>query len=1677
MLVFAKIKLNFAKNTSGRITGSYGVTVALANSNYAWRDDSTSPLTYTYTIDKIVVTIPTPDTTAIPYDGTEHTFSVAASDYYTSTPVTGTNAGTYTVTASLNDTTNYIWKDDTNAQKSFTFTIAKVTYDLTGIKWNYNGEPFVNNGEEHEVKLVKADGSELPALPAGKITLVYSNNKQAETGNYTAQATFTIVDTTNYEFTTGGTAINETSFVYEQDWSIIDKGTITASVADFSAGFKGDAYTLEASTLTVTAESSTGQTTEFTWYFSKTNDFSAQAASINVTNVNDSGTYYYMVVADNHEPATGSFVVNIKPATPIFELQLSTSSALEGDVVTATIVIKDVKGVVNPNIGYFTSIDYVNESNIVLYNNGNENTAGTADDAVLHTVTVQYKFYRNASTNYVQEWNDELSATVSVLPVAYLGGSSTYYGTIEKALLANTSGTIYVIPGRNPTIRTNCIIKSGVTLCLPYEGTKWGNDASEVQGGQHTYAKDNAFGKSCTSNVKIAEGITLTNEGTLQVGGILTGGNGGYNAGFTYGDHAQITLGDNSKLISGKGTITCYGFITEESKDNGSLVQIGNASGTGTGTIKMPWVMYEHRGGTNTVNLAEVPDSEFYKIGLNAIRGKTTELTGNFKTIPFNRFFMPNVTSTMTVYYGGSVMAAVNMHADGKVNQAEIKVIGNSSEYMIQLSAQNSSVTAKHDVVTQRTKLDIYGDMAVNPMSMILYRETTFSSYTLKIEVEVNTAYVFLPISWLYDITLHKADGQTSASAEFNQDIKILPGGKLTIDSGVNVTADKLIIYDHSWSESGLAASVYETTYGEKGTLILNGSLTVNSISGFIGTNKAGGQLNITTSNTLTAVESLSLGEIRKIDVVITSIEKFSNINYKTINDGVTAYGYLVQNDGTISATSSAFSTNTTYYSTGKAWYTSGTYTATFYGNGGTFANGATSATSTGTNGAALTCPTPTRNGYSLTGWVDGAGNVYSLSDTLIYYGNVTLTAQWTEATYIVTLNANGGKINGSSTTTTSATYNSKYGALPTPTRTGYAFDGWWTAANGGDLIRQDTIVTITSAQTLYAHWTANKYDVTFNYNFGDNPTVATDKIAYNTTYSTVMPDVEVPDGYEFLGWWTAAKGGTQVNASDVYTLTTGQTLYAHWNELMDYVLVTYVDESGETLKTNVKTSLGTAYNHNYLVPGYVVSWSDEYGNAAVPLDATIGSTVTVTATLTPITYTVVYDTDGGSEVAEQIVKYGESFTLPTSTKEGHSLMWSVNGESKAVGAEVSNLTTIANATVTITAEWSINQYTITFNTDGGSTVDAITLDYGTAIKPPANPTKTGHTFNGWSPELPSTMPAENLTITAQWTINSYTITVTTSHATVKVNGTTVNNNGTVSIKYGTQVTVSVSYDRPASQTTTIKGEDKTTYTSPFNMPAQNVTISSSSSLCVAAGTLITMADGTTKLVEDIVIGDQILAFNHETGKFEAGTVYMNAHDNVEWTTYEIINLEFDDGTKLRIINEHVLFDYTLMQYVPINLETMYQYVGHDMATAKFVDGEFVVGTKKLVKAYLTTEYTGLYNPIVYCYQNCVTDGLLTAAGGTMPMWNIFEYASGLGYDQEQMQQDIEMYGLYTYEDFAEYMSKEAFDALPYEYLKVAVGKGLLTEEDVIAFVKFTTGALDDNENSITPTDTTTTTQ
>ena len=181
--------------------------------------------------------------------------------------------------------------------------------------------------------------------------------------------------------------------------------------------------------------------------------------------------------------------------------------------------------------------------------------------------------------------------------------------------------------------------------------------------------------------------------------------------------------------------------------------------------------------------------------------------------------------------------------------------------------------------------------------------------------------------------------------------------------------------------------------------------------------------------------------------------------------------------------------------------------------------------------------------------------------------------------------------------------------------------------------------------------------------------------------------------------------------------------------------------------------------------------------------------------------YTITFDTNGGSDIAPITQDYGAEITAPDNpTRKGYTF--------KGWDKEIPE--TMPAENMTVKAQWEINQYTITFDTNGGSEIAPITQDYGTEITAPDNPTRKGYTFKGWNKEIPETMPAENMTVKAQWKINQYTITFDTN------GGSEI---PPITQDYGTEITAP---DNPTRKGYTFKGWDKEI---PETMPAENITI------------------------------------------------------------------------------------------------------------------------------------------------------------------------------------------------------------------------------------------------------------
>ncbi|MBQ2735570.1 MAG: hypothetical protein IJF33_07025, partial [Clostridia bacterium] len=267
----------------------------------------------------------------------------------------------------------------------------------------------------------------------------------------------------------------------------------------------------------------------------------------------------------------------------------------------------------------------------------------------------------------------------------------------------------------------------------------------------------------------------------------------------------------------------------------------------------------------------------------------------------------------------------------------------------------------------------------------------------------------------------------------------------------------------------------------------------------------------------------------------------------------------------------------------------------------------------------------------------------------------------------------------------------------------------------------------------------------------------------------------------------------------------------------------------------------------------------------------------------------------------------------------------------------------------------------------------------------------------------------------------------------------------------GTEITVSVTYSGDNNQTFSVTPNNVVTSQSgnskSIKVGTETITISASSS-CIAAGTLITLADGTQKKVEDLLETDILLVFDHETGTYVECPILFIERDG--WAEYNIINLTFSNGTTARLIYEHALFDLTLNRYVYITEQNYSEFVGHEFA----VMDENGYQTVTLTEAYITTEYTGCYSLVTVYHFNYFIDGLFSMPGGIEGLFNFFEYDESLKYDEEKMAEDIEKYGLYTYEDFAPYMPEEVYQCFQAPYYKVAVEKGMITFEEIVGLIE-----------------------
>lgn len=287
---------------------------------------------------------------------------------------------------------------------------------------------------------------------------------------------------------------------------------------------------------------------------------------------------------------------------------------------------------------------------------------------------------------------------------------------------------------------------------------------------------------------------------------------------------------------------------------------------------------------------------------------------------------------------------------------------------------------------------------------------------------------------------------------------------------------------------------------------------------------------------------------------------------------------------------------------------------------------------------------------------------------------------------------------------------------------------------------------------------------------------------------------------------------------------------------------------------------------------------------------------------------------------------------------------------------------------------------------------------------------------------------------------------------TVGNNGKTYMANATIYVPKQIEIYYSATHDDTKyTVTTKIAGSNQANNGS-YKITG-DTTIELTASKCVAEGSKITLADGSTKNIEDLNYDDMLIGWDFVTGK------YVSVPASILWNhgkyLTNVINLKFSDGTIIRVVEEHGFFDIGENSYVFINENNYESYLHHTFVKTTYVNGTFINESFELIDAYITEETIGVYSLQTAYTINFVVDGALSITPmATDALISYFEMGDNLMYDQEKMQADIEKYGLYTYEDFAEYVTYEQFVAFNGAYLKVAVGKGLITWEEILELIR-----------------------
>ncbi|MBR4501916.1 MAG: InlB B-repeat-containing protein [Clostridia bacterium] len=388
------------------------------------------------------------------------------------------------------------------------------------------------------------------------------------------------------------------------------------------------------------------------------------------------------------------------------------------------------------------------------------------------------------------------------------------------------------------------------------------------------------------------------------------------------------------------------------------------------------------------------------------------------------------------------------------------------------------------------------------------------------------------------------------------------------------------------------------------------------------------------------------------------------------------------------------------------------------------------------------TLPWAIKEGYTFGGWMLENGSIVT-ADTLVSTArDHELRAKWDPLSFTVSFDPLGG----SSASSITVSYGETYGTLPSSTKRGHTFDGWYTQPEGGSLITETTTVSILADTVLYAHWTPMSFTLHFAAN-GGTVSPESKTVVFGSPYGELP--VAYKEGYVFSGW---RYGGLTINEQTIFTTPFDTTVIAQWTPKQYAIIFSPGTGSGTAF------TLWKNHNEDIILPGctfakegHVFSgWALDPGSTTADYAAETAFSrnerTTLYAVWSPLQYTVSFDVNGADAAVAPIqVTHGGTYgSLPSVKRTGYEFKgWYRGQPDDASSVRVYSYTPVKNENHTLTASWQLRKWLIVFHPNGGTfSIEAVWKTWGVPISLPEDiPEKTGYRFVGWSLNSTGTQP------------------------------------------------------------------------------------------------------------------------------------------------------------------------------------------------------------------------------------------------------------------------------------------------------------------------------------------------